>query len=192
MALQDIFRALDEQADAECKETLDNAKAQAKAIVGEARDEADRIRRLKVDAAEAVVGNRASHIINAAKLENKRDVSALKEKAIDAAFDDARVALAGLREKSGYEELFRTLAEEALASVTGPVSVQVDPRDEKVARKVLDELGADYTLDTSVTATGGLVAVEGDGRIFRRNTLDDRLEKVRHIGQSRVAGIIFG
>jgi vacuolar-type H+-ATPase subunit E/Vma4 len=116
----------------------------------------------------------------------------LKEKAIDDAFDDARVALAGLREKSGYEELFRTLAEEALASVTGPVSVQVDPRDEKVARKVLDELGADYTLDTSVTAAGGLVAVEGDGRIFRRNTLDDRLEKVRHIGQSRVAEIIFG
>ncbi len=192
MALQDIFRALDEQADAECREVLGNAKAQAKVIVTEAKDEADRIRQRKVDAAESIVGARASHIVNAARLENKRDLSALKERAIDAAFDEARVVLAGLREKSGYEDLFRKLAEEALAGITEPVSVQVDPRDGQVAKKVLDDVGVDYSLDPSIETAGGLVAVIGDGRIFRKNTFDDRLSKVRHVAQSHVAEIIFG
>jgi vacuolar-type H+-ATPase subunit E/Vma4 len=192
MALQDIFRALDEQADAECKEILDNAKTQAKAIVTEAKEEADRIRQRKIDAVEGIVGARASHIVNAARLENKRDIAALKEKAIDTTFDDARGTLAGLRDKGGYEDLFRRLADEALAGVTEPVSVQVDPRDEQVARKVLDATGADYTLDPSIAAAGGLVAVLGEGRIYRRNTFDDRLDKVRHVAQSQVAEIIFG
>ncbi len=49
MAIEDIFRALEEQADAECKEVLDNAKVQADAILAEAREEAEAIRRRRLE-----------------------------------------------------------------------------------------------------------------------------------------------
>jgi vacuolar-type H+-ATPase subunit E/Vma4 len=191
MALQDIFRALDEQADRECKETLANAQAQAEAIVADAREEGERIRQRKLEAAESVVGVKAAKIVNAAKLENRRDVAAVKERAINEAFDAALQRLGKLRETQGYEDLFRKLAEEALATADGPVEVFVDPRDEKVAAKVLGDLGVQYRLDTSMSCCGGLVVVLGDGRVFRRNTLDARLEKARLIAQSQVAEILF-
>jgi vacuolar-type H+-ATPase subunit E/Vma4 len=191
MALQDIFSALDEQADAECRETLDNAKAQAKAILEEAREEAARIRQRKLDAAEATVGTKAAQIVNAAKLQNKRDIAALKERAIGLVFDEAKAGLGEVRGSAGYEALFRRLAEEALAGQDRDVKVLVDARDEALAASVLGEIGVSYTLDTSTPTSGGLTAVYGDGRVFRRNTLEDRLDKVRLIGQSQVAEILF-
>lgn len=191
MALQDIFSALDEQADAECKEILDNAKAQAKAVLEEAREEAERIRKRKLDAAEAVVGNKASQIVNAARLQNKRDIAALKERSISSVFDEARTGLGALRGSAGYESLFRALAEEAVSGMEGQATVVVDARDQALASKVLTDLGAEFTLDPSATSAGGLTAVYGGGTIFRRNTLEDRLDKVKLIAQSQVAEILF-
>jgi vacuolar-type H+-ATPase subunit E/Vma4 len=191
MALQDIFSALDEQADAECRETLDNAKAQAKAILEEAREEAARIRQRKLDGAEATVGTKAAQIVNAAKLQNKRDIAALKERAIGAVFDDARSGLSKVRSDAAYEALFRKLAEEALGGMDGQVEVKVDPRDEALAARILGEMGVAFTIDASAEGAGGLTAIYDGGRIFRRNTLEDRLDKVRLIGQSQVAEILF-
>lgn len=191
MALQDIFSALDEQADAECRETLDNAKAQAKAILEEAREEAARIRQRKMEAAEATVGTKAAQIVNAAKLHNKRDLAALKERSIGTVFDAALAGLGAVRDSSGYEGLFRKLAEEAFGGMEGTAQVVVDPRDASLAERVLGEMGIVHTLDTTGSTAGGFTAVYGDGRIFRRNTLEDRLDKVRLIGQSQVAEILF-
>jgi vacuolar-type H+-ATPase subunit E/Vma4 len=191
MALQDIFTALDEQADAECREILDNAKAQAKAILDEARDEAERIRQRKLEASESVVGNKAAQKVNAARLENKRDIAALKERSINGVFEDALKGLGAVRDAAGYDALFRRLAEEALAGMDGRVEVHVDRRDEKLASDVLSSLGADFTLDASESTACGLTAVYANGTVFRRNMLEDRLDKVRQIAQSQVAGILF-
>jgi vacuolar-type H+-ATPase subunit E/Vma4 len=191
MALQDIVRALDEQADAECRETLDNAKLQAKAVTTEAKEEAERIRQRKVGDAEARVKTKVAQITNAAKLENKRDVAALKDRAISSVFDDATRALGALRGSDRYEALLRDLAREAFESVEGAVDVAVDPRDEKLATKVLMDMGVDFTLTTGLESAGGLVVITGAGRISRRNTFEDRLSKVHHIAQSQVAEILF-
>jgi vacuolar-type H+-ATPase subunit E/Vma4 len=191
MALQDIVRALDEQADAECRETLENAKLQAQAVTAEARNEADRIRQRKVDDAESRVKTKVAQTINAAKLENKRDIAALKDTAIHSVFDDAAKVLARARDSEAYEALFRRLAQEALASVDGPVEVAVDPRDEKLATEVLKDMRVEFTLKPDLASAGGLVVISGGGRILRRNTLEDRLKKVRQIAQSQAAGILF-
>lgn len=191
MALQDIFKALDEQADAECKEALDNAKAQAQAVVAEAKEEAQRIRDRKIEQAEVGVARRAAQLVNASRLENKRDIAALKDRGVESVFDDALAALGKLRSSGGYEDLFKTLAEEALASMEGDVEVHIDARDQQVAKKVLDGTGVRYTLKPELETAGGLVAVYGAGRVFRRNTLEDRLAKVRQIAQSQVSEILF-
>ncbi len=191
MALQDIVRALEEQADAECREILENARLQAKAIVTEAQQEADRIRQRKVDLAEAAVKTKAAQIVNGSKLQNKRDVAALKDRGIAAVYDEARESLDGVRGGKGYHTLFRALVEEALKAIDGPVDVQIDPRDEKLAAGVLGDLGADFTLKSELNTAGGLVVVAAGGKVYRRNTLEDRLGKARKIAQSQTAEILF-
>jgi vacuolar-type H+-ATPase subunit E/Vma4 len=191
MALQDIVRALEEQADAECREILENAKLQAKSITTEAKEEADRIRQRKVDQAEAGVKTKAAQVVNAARLENKRDVAALKDRGISDVFIGALEALGKIRDGKGYEALFSALVQEALAGVEGHVDVEVDPRDKKIAESVLRGMGVDFALEPDLTTAGGAVIVAGDRRVFRRNTLEDRLEKVRKIAQSQTAEILF-
>ncbi len=190
MAIEDIFRALEEQADAECKEVLDNAKAQADAILAEAREEAEALRRKRLEQAEAAVKSKTMQMLNAAKLENRRKTAALKEQAIGSVFDEAAGKLAKSRDDTAYADTFRELLEEALAGVTGGVEVLVDPRDKALAESLLTSMGIAYEIK-DVQTSGGVSIVASEGRIFRRNTFEDRMAKVRQRSQATVSEILF-
>lgn len=190
MAIEDIFRALEEQADAECRDILDNAKAQAAAVMAEAKEEAAAIKRRYLEQAEASVKSKTMQMVNAAKLENRRRTAALKEQAIGAVFDNAGQKLGKLRGDAAYPAVFRGLLDEALSGVTGDVEIHCAPSDRALAEEALGSSGLTYEfkdLDTS----GGVVVVYGDGRIYRRNTLEDRLGKVRQRSQATVSDILF-
>ena len=53
MAIEDIFRALEEQADRDCRDILDGAKATAKSIDADAKAEAETIKADKLAVADA-------------------------------------------------------------------------------------------------------------------------------------------
>ena len=86
MAIEDIFRALEVQADEECRMILEGAKAQAKAIEEEARDESKRIRDRRVEVADVSVRARAQHLLNAARLENRKATAAATGESICSTF----------------------------------------------------------------------------------------------------------
>lgn len=190
MAIEDIFRALEEQADAECQSVLDNAKSQADAIMAEAREEADGIRQRRLERAEAAVRSKTMQMVNAAKLENRRKTAAIKEQAIGDVFDAAAERLAKYRDASGYQQTFKGLLEEALVGVDGDVEVEVDARDREMAEAVLKEAGVPFSVIETQSA-GGVAVVAGGGRIYRRNTFSDRLAKVRQRSQATVSEILF-
>ncbi len=192
MAIEDIFNSLEKQADAECRQVIDDAKQQAQSIMDEARAEADKIKVDKLEHARALAEARASQMLNSARLDNKRTLSSARERSISEVYDKAATELTKLRVDGSYRALFRSLAEEALSGVEGEVVVMVDPADEALAKSVLSDLGAKATTDTSVGMAGGLTVAADQKRVFRRNTLGDRLAKVRSIGQSQVAEILFG
>lgn len=190
MAIEDIFRALEEQADAECKTVLDNAKAQADAIIAEARDEADAMKRKRLEQVEAAVHGKMRQQVNAAKLENRRKTAAIKETAIRDVFDGAGGELGKLRGGAGYEATFRSLLEEALEGVSGPIEVQCDTADAALAESLLKGTGLAYEI-RPIETSGGAVVVAGEGRIYRRNTFEDRLDKLRQRSQASVSEILF-
>jgi vacuolar-type H+-ATPase subunit E/Vma4 len=193
MAIEDIFRALEEQADRDCRDILDGAKATAKGIEGDAKAEAEVIKGDKLAAADASVRTRASQVVNAAKLENMREVASAKDRSIATVYDGALAGLRKLRGSSAYPALFKALASEALAGVsTKDVVVKVDKADKELAAKTLKELGVDGSVDASIETAGGLIVLTAGGRIRRRNTLEDRLDKVRKTRQAEVAEILFG
>lgn len=191
MALEDIFRALEDQAQQECELILQVARDQAESITQDAADQSESIRAARIDETERTTRHKAAQSVNSARLESKKRVAAVKEAGVSAAFDSALGALSKVRGGSEYPTIFKALLEEALTGLDGDKDVQVDPADEQLAKSTLAELGVTATVRPDITSAGGVIVSVGNGRIMRRNTLEDRLEKVRLMAQADVAEILF-
>ena len=141
MALDDIFKALDQQADEECEQILHEAHDHATVIAVDAEEEAEAIRLARVSEVERMTRLRAAQSVNAAKLDARKRVAAVKQKGVERSFDRASEILGGIRASDRYPAVFRALAEEALAGVEGDVVMLVDPADRmQLKRAILDAL----------------------------------------------------
>ncbi|MDP2181253.1 MAG: V-type ATP synthase subunit E [Actinomycetota bacterium] len=191
MALEDIFRALEVQADQECDQIVGSARDQADAIISEAGDQAEAIREGRIEDAERVTRQKAMQSVNAAKLESKKRVAAVKQQAVADAFKAALEELGKVRSSSNYAAILRALVEEAAAGVEGELDALVDPADAGIAASTFADLGINAEIKSEITSSGGVIIRMAEGRIMRRNTLEDRLEKVEPSIQSDVAEILF-
>lgn len=190
MAIEDIFRALEEQADAECTEILRVAEAQASSIRDEAHREAERTKTQKLAAIEDVVVSRVGKTINAARLENRKALAAVRDSAVEQAFTGALERLGTMRSTADYERVFRKLAEETFVGVTGECDVLVDPADAALAEKVVKAINPTCVVKPEISTAGGLIAVTVGGKVTRRNTFESRLNKARTLAQAQVAEIL--
>lgn len=190
MAIEDIFIALEEQGEQESREALEAAREQAKGIKEDAEAQAKAIRDARIEAANAHATLISARTVNSARLNGRRSVAGVKERAIVQAFDEALVKLESFRGTAGYPALFRALAEEAVANLSGELVLKVDPADAALAADFLKESGLVGTVDATSKTRGGLVVVAENGDLFRRNTLEDRLEKFRGLGQSEIAEVL--
>jgi vacuolar-type H+-ATPase subunit E/Vma4 len=190
MAIEDIFRALEEQADAEVSEILRVAQVQADAIVQEARDEADRVTQARVQVAEESVKAKSAKAVNASRLQARRDLAAVRDEAVDRVFTLATERLAAMRGNAAYEKVFKSLVSEAIAGVEGAYELVVAPEDAALAEKVVADLGASCTVSPTLESIGGVIVSYDEGRIVRKNTFESRLEKVRGLAQAKVAEVL--
>jgi V/A-type H+-transporting ATPase subunit E len=191
MALEDIFRALEEQADKDSEAVLVEARAHAASIVEEAELAASKSRAAHVEAAEKLARSRSAQDLNSVRLDARKQMAGVKERAVNDAFEAALVEVANVRARADYPQSFRALATEALTGVEGEFDVLVDPADVDLARTVLAEHGVSAEVRPDLSTAGGLVISLDDGRVMRRNTLEDRLDKLRSLAQAEVAEILF-
>ena len=190
MAMEDIFVALEEQGEQESREAVEAAREQAEGIKEDAEAQAKAIRDGRVEAAKAHATLVSARTVNSARLNGRRMVAGVKERAIVTAFDEALVKLGSVRGSAGYPALFRALAEEAVAGLTGEVVILVDPADEALAAEFLKSSGMVGSVDATAKTFGGLTIVAKGGDLLRRNSLEDRLEKFRGLGQSEIAEVL--
>lgn len=190
MAIEDIFAALDEQGEQESRDALDAAREQARGIRDDAEEQAKEIRASKTEAARAHAALRAAREINSARIEGRRVVAGVKERAIVLAFDEALEKMTAIRKSPTYPGLFSALAKEAATGLEGDVKMVVDPADETLARAVFADLGLTGSVDPSGSTRGGLTIEANGGKMLRRNTLEDRLAKFRITGQADVAEVL--
>ena len=191
MALDDIFRALAEQAESEIDEILQDARDRADAILAEAQEDAEQVKESRMSEVERSARAKAAQSINAARLESKKRVASAKQKAVVEVFDQAKEALKMVRSTKGYPELFRELAEEAGGTLAGEPEVLVDPVDMELAQSTFSKMDITVSLSSELSTAGGLVMTSDGGRIMRRNTLEERLGKASQMIQAEVAEILF-
>jgi vacuolar-type H+-ATPase subunit E/Vma4 len=193
MAIEDILKALDEQALAECDQIAADAQAEAARILADAREQADRVKSQRMTRVQSTVEPKARQLVNAARLANKREIEAVRMRAVDAVFDDALERLKVLRsDPREYEPLLKGLLGEAAQNTNGDSEALVDPADEMMARELIRDMGLTCTLGAAATPYGGVTVMSFAGKVARRNTLDDRLEQVRVTSRAAVAEILFG
>jgi vacuolar-type H+-ATPase subunit E/Vma4 len=190
MAIEDIFIALEEQGEQESRDALDAAREQARGIKEDAEEQAKLIRANKIEAAREHAVLKTARAVNSARLDGRRSVAGVKERAIVKSFDEALDKLATVRKSPEYPALFRALAAEAAEGLDGEVTFVVDPADAALAAEVFAELGLSGGVDASGSTRGGLTIVAHGGTMFRRNTLEDRLAKFRLSGQSEIAEVL--
>ncbi len=191
MALEDIFKALEQQAERDITDVLAEARARAAALVAEAEIEAQRIRERHVADAESAANSRAAQSRNSARLEARRLLAGVRQKAVSEAFEKAKLAMEDLRSSEGYGELFERLLGEALDGVSGEFDVLVDKRDGTLARASLSSRGLDQDAASDLTTAGGVIISMKEGRILRKNTLESRFEKFVDNAHADVAEILF-
>jgi vacuolar-type H+-ATPase subunit E/Vma4 len=191
MALEDIFQALEDQADKEIEEILQDARDQADAIEEDARDEAAAIHKRLVSEMERTTKSEGTRTTNAARLDSKKQIAAIKQQAVADTFDAALRELETERSSDGYPTVFRSLAEEAVEGLDGDMEVQVDPADVALAERTFSDMGLSPTIKGELPTAGGLVVLTRGGKVMRRNTFEERLDKVRQLIQADVAEILF-
>ena len=190
MAIDDILRALDDQAQADCEDIVGESREHAKLIVEEAELQARQIHDTFVHQVERVATLNASKKINAARLAAKMTVSTVKGDAVAGVFADARTQLFSARD-SGYDALFAALAAEAFEGASGPVKVHTASADTALAEKASAAAGLSAEVVGDLESAGGLVVDTGGGKIIRRNTLEDRLDRASQFVQADVARVLF-
>ncbi len=191
MALEDIFRALEEQADKDVEAVLEEARAHARVILEEAKREAETTRDSRVAEAERTAAARSSQDLNSARLDARKRLAGVKERAVSEVFEEAKASLAELRQRPGYDQIFRKLAEEAMAGVSEEFELWVDPADVELGRAFLAEKGLTAEVKPEISTGGGVIVATRGGTVLRRNTVEERLEKLRGLAQADVAEIVF-
>jgi V/A-type H+-transporting ATPase subunit E len=183
MSLETILGAIEAEGAAETARMRQAAEArvqqalQAAEAAAAARREAARRAPLR-----AAAGERARRL-QRAKLEALRLRGEVRDRLIDAALAEARRRVSALRDDPAYPRVLRRLAGEAVEALGDEVRLapqprlEVDLRDEALARQILADLGLELPLAPALDCWGGLVARSGDGRIVVINTLEARFER---------------
>jgi vacuolar-type H+-ATPase subunit E/Vma4 len=117
-------------------------------------------------------------------------VSSVKGDGLTSVFNDAEAQLFSARDAS-YDALFAALAKEALAGVSGSVTIRVTAQDTALAEKAASQAGLAAEVVGDLETAGGLVVETGGGKIIRRNTLEDRLDRARQFVRADVATVLF-
>lgn len=192
MGLEDIFRALEQEAEARCAEIRMEANAQAGAIETESEQRCEELVREKLERAAAPLEARARRVIGDARFERRRSIAAEREAQVDAAYAAANDALTALRGAASYEVTFGRLLDEALSSSVEPTAVVVDPADEVIATKALAARGSSLPVLAEMSSKGGVVVLSGGGRVRHDNTFEARLERVQDTTRTLVGELLFG
>jgi vacuolar-type H+-ATPase subunit E/Vma4 len=173
LPLKDLLNAIEAEAKEESARLESESRAEADAILAQARAGAAGAREEVLRAPAAATANEADRRVALARLEASRLEREAREEALALLLAEARTRLAAARDEPGYRETLRALMREALAALPDASTARVNPPDEALAAELARQLGADLTVAPD-PGVGGVVLESADGRVVR-NTFEERL-----------------
>jgi len=189
MGLHAILEAIRSAGEVSVDEIESRAYAQAHQILANAQLEAERLKEQACAATLEPMSHERARLIHRSRLEAMQIIGGARKELVDAALEQVRGCLAGMRTNACYPLVMRQLLLEALeelggseqgASVAQPYGMtclEADPDDRALLEGLLQTLELDLPVSYPLQCWGGLVAKSENGRIVVINTLEARLER---------------
>ncbi len=192
MSYQNLFNALEDQVDAECKEIIASSHKSAEAVIQTANEEVERLnKRLLEEAAKKDGGIQSAQVKSRGHRASKLLVLA-KQEFFQQAFKLSRKKLSELPQKPEYSRVLEKLIQEATAHFPECTRIKVNPRDASLAKKTLSELKLKLAIESTQDLSAGVIALSADGRMSIYNTLESRLDRLISLISPQVANILYG
>jgi V/A-type H+/Na+-transporting ATPase subunit E len=192
----------------------------ARAILTEARDEADQIKaeaKEKVDAirkrtqAQAEEERKAileraqqdaerlrSQAMATAQLKTRSTQLENREKLLDRVFEEVKKQLGEVKKRPDYDAIAALLLREALTQLrVAKAEIRADESTQKALKKgaldeISKELKGEFTLGKELDEGTGIVVDAADGKIHYDNTLETRLNRLQSTLRSSVYKVLIG
>jgi len=183
MSLSAILESIHASGDAQVRAIEMQAYEQSRILLANARLEAQLIEDQARNLAIAPAFKERARILHRARLEALQIVGGAREALVDAALDQLRGRLVGLRSDASYPSVMRRITHEALAELEDSlqdlthVQLMADPRDRSLVENILHEMGLEVPVSYELECIGGLIAGSADGDIVVINTMEARLER---------------
>jgi V/A-type H+/Na+-transporting ATPase subunit E len=183
MSLEVILASIESSGEAEIDRLRSEAESRAQQILEAAERKAAIVREEARRAALWPAAAERARRLHQAKLEALRTVGEIRNQLIETTLSETRRHLVDLRADPDYPLILRRLIAEAVDALgeaelhNGRVVLEIDPQDERLIRHILDDLGVDLQVVSSLHGWGGIVVTSSDRRVVVNNTLESRLER---------------
>jgi V/A-type H+-transporting ATPase subunit E len=195
MSLLAILDAIRASGQAQVREIEERALRQIHEMRANARLQAERIEEETSSAVVAPAIRERARILHRARLEALQITGNKCEGLVDAALDQTRGHLEGLRTDAAYPAVLHRLTQETLDELErsleelGTAQLEVDPRDRELMESTLSSIGLHLRVSYSLNCWGGLIAKSQDERVVVINTLEARLERATPYLRRYLAGL---
>jgi V/A-type H+-transporting ATPase subunit E len=196
--IEALSRAILRDARAEADELQEEARAKAEAIRQRAQVDAESERKAILDKAQQDAERLRSQAVATAQLKARTLQLEHREKLLDKVFETVRERLSSIQKRADYDKLAAQFLREAIAQLNASnAEVRADDATERflkssTADKVAKELGARITFGKSLESGTGLVVSASDGHLTYDNTLETRLNRLQNSLRSAVYQVLMG
>ena len=185
----------------EARDEADNIKAEAKAkadaIRKRAQERADAERKAILDRARGDAERLRSQAIATAQLKARSVELAHREQLLDRVFKAAREKLSDVQKRPDYDQIAAMLLREALSQLrVDKADIWGDETTQKSLKKTLGEISKELNGEFKIAGTleegTGIIVDAADGKIHYDNTLETRLRRLQDTLRSAAYKMLIG
>lgn len=193
MAVQDIVKKIEADAEEEARKIVEQARAETDRIAADGRKRTDAQREKLEGAARQRADEERNRIVTLARLAARRDVLAEKQRLIDRVFEETRQGIM----KMGREEYQRLIASFLKSTAEpGDCEIILDLEETRIDQAFLDRVSREigncaFHMAAERRQIGGGFVLKS-GRTETNCTLPTIIRDARERLESRVAETLFG
>jgi len=193
-----LARAILTEARDEAEQMQAEAKEKADAIRKRAQEQAEYERRMILERANQDAERLRGQATATAQLKGRSTQLENREKILDGVFDEVKKQLDAIKKRPDYDAIAALLLREALTQLrVNKAEVKADESTQKALKKgALDEISkefkGEFTLVGAIEEGTGVVVDAADGKIHYNNTLETRLSRLQNTLRSSVYKVLMG
>ena len=192
-----LERAILTEARDEAEQIKAEAKEKADAIRQRAQGQAEAERKAILDRAREDAERIRGQAVATAQLKSRSSQLAHREQLLERVFKAVKEQLPHVQKRPDYDEITAMLLREAITQLrVAKAEVRADETTQKALKKSLNEiskeLNAELTIGNVLEEGTGVVVDAADGKLHYDNTLETRLNRLQSTLRSSVYQILTG